>query len=147
MISAEASVEIARPVADVFRFVADPANEPAWHTDVISGRLEPAGEPGAGKVLHGRFKAFGRTADAVADVTTFEPDRRIVYAFRAATFGLRPTLTYSFERVDAGTRFTRRVDAEPFGVFRILAPIMGGQIAKRSAGFVQNLKRRLESQS
>ena len=145
MISAETSIEIDRPVSEVFRFVADPTNEPLWHTDVVSGWLEPAGEPGPGKVMHGRFKAFGRTMDAVADIATFEPERRIVYRFQKPAYGLKPTLTYSFEAIGATTRFTRRVDAEPFGIGRLLAPIMGGQVASRNAGFVQNLKRRLES--
>jgi uncharacterized protein YndB with AHSA1/START domain len=141
MISASASTEIARPLGEVFQFVADPSNEPTWYTDMVTGRLEPAGEPGPGKVMIGRFKAFGRESDATADVTVFEPNRRMVYAYRAPAFGLKPTPTYIFEPTATGTRFTRQVEAEPVGLMRLMA----GQLKTRNASFVQNLKGRLES--
>ena len=145
MISATASVEIDRPVPEVFAFVADPANEPSWHTDIVSGSLEPAGPPGPGKVIHLSFRTFGRRVDGLADVTTFEPNRKIAYAARDAYAGLRFTNTYFFEPSGDGTRFTRHVELEPTGIVRLFAPIMRGQIAKRNARFTQNLKRRLES--
>jgi hypothetical protein len=104
------------------------------------------GPPRLGTVLYARYKAFGRTADAVADVIAFEPDRRIVYAYREPTFGLKPTITYTCEPAGALTRFTRAVEAQPFGLARILGPLMAGQINKRNAGFVANLKRKLESE-
>ena len=69
MSSAVASIDIDRPVPDVFRFVAEPANEPFWHTDVVNASLEPAGPPAAGKVLHALFRTMGRTYPAIADVT------------------------------------------------------------------------------
>jgi uncharacterized protein YndB with AHSA1/START domain len=145
LISATASVEIDRPVPDVFAFVAEPANEPTWHTDITSGSLEPAGPPAQGKVVHLSFRTLGRQVDGVADVTTFEPNRKIVYAARAAYAGLKFTNTYTFEPSGGGTRFTRQVDLEPVGILRLFAPLMRGQIAARSTRFVQNLKRRLES--
>jgi uncharacterized protein YndB with AHSA1/START domain len=145
LISASASTEIERPVSEVFRFATDPTNDPVWHTDMVRGLLEPPGPPAKGQVLYATYHAFGRTADAVADVTVFEPDRRVVYTYRTPTFGLKPTITYLFEPLGDRTRFTRGVNAEPSGLVRLLAPLMAGQIAKRNARFVQNLKRTLES--
>ena len=144
MISAESSAEIARPVEEVFAFVADVGNESKWHTDVVSARLDPPGPPAQGKVLHGRFRTLGRTRDGVADVIGFDPARSITYAFRAPTFGLRPILTYTFQPKGAGTRFTRRIDAETNGPAGILFTFMKPILARRTAACVQKLKRAIE---
>jgi len=45
----EESVEIARPREDVWKFVADPANDPLWCSKVKSVELV---EPGVWSVLH-----------------------------------------------------------------------------------------------
>ena len=145
MISAVSSVEIDRAISDVFRFVADPANEPSWHTDIVRARLEPAGPPGPGKALHATFRTMGRTSDGVADVATFEPDRRIVYRFRTRTMGMEPTLTYALEPAGSRTRFTRRIDLVPHGVMRLASPVVGVMLRGANARFARNLKQRLEA--
>ena len=145
MISVESSVEIARPVEEVFAFVADVANEPKWHTDTVRGRLDPPGPPGKGKVLHATFRAMGRTFDGVADVVEFEPARLIRYRFREATMGLKPTFVYRFEPSAQVTRFTRRLEAETSGAMALVAPLMRPLMTRRNSGFVANLKRELET--
>jgi carbon monoxide dehydrogenase subunit G len=57
---------------------------------------------------------------------------------------LKPTLTYRLEPSDGGTRFSRRVDVQPSGVFRIMEPMMRSMVQKGNARFVQNLKNALE---
>jgi uncharacterized protein YndB with AHSA1/START domain len=146
MITTEATETIARPPPEVFAFVSDPSNEPKWHTDVIEARFEPEGSAAAGKVLHGVFKAMGRRT-AVADVSAFEQDRRIQYRFRGSVMGLRATVTLELDPTEAGTRFTRRLEIQPLGLMRILAPLMRSSIARSNAGFVRNLKRLLETGS
>jgi len=96
-------------------------------------------------VLHATFRVLGRAAAGDADVVGFEPDRVIRYAFRAPTFGLRPTLTYAFAPAPTGTRFTRRVDGEPFGLMRLVGPLMRPALARRNASFTKHLQRRLEA--
>ena len=145
MIFAVSSIEIERPVSEVFRFVANLSNEPTWHTDVVRARLEPAGPPGPGKTLHATFRTMGRTSQAVADVTAFAPDRRLIYRFRGRTMGLQPTLTYAFEPLGDRTRFTRRLDAIPFGLMRVVGPVIRPMLSRANAKFVRNLKQRLEA--
>lgn len=145
MISVAASVDIDRPVAEVFSFVADPANESSWHTDVVTARLEPDGPPGPGKVMHGTYRSMGRTFPGVADVTAFEEDRRIVYRFRGRTMGMEPTVTYLFEPVGERTKFTRRLDVVPRGPIRLAAPLLRLMMKKANATFARNLKLRLET--
>jgi hypothetical protein len=59
---------------------------------------------------------------------------------------MAPTLTLSVEPQGDGSRFTRRVEMEPPGIMRLLASFMKGTFRKQNAGFVENLKRVLETQ-
>ena len=47
MVTAEHSIVINRPVEDVFAVVADQANEPTWHTDVLEVHPAKSLEKGA----------------------------------------------------------------------------------------------------
>ena len=98
-------------------------------------------------MLHALFRTMGRTYPAIADVTAFDAERRIVYAFRGRIMGLQPTLTYTFEPAGAGTgtRFTRRIDVRPAGVMRLLLPLMGRSMRSGNTRFVRNLKQHLEA--
>ena len=144
MIRFDATETIGRPVAEVFAFIADPKNEPAWHTDAIEVRYEPPGPAGAGKVLHGTYSAMGKRS-ATADISAYEQDRLIQVRFRTPTMGILPTITLTTEPDGGGTRLTRRLEIQPLGVMRILAPLMSGSMTRSNAAFVANARRLLES--
>ena len=58
---------------------------------------------------------------------------------------MAPILTLSIEPQGDSSRFTRRVEMEPLGILRLLAPFIKGTFRKQNEGFVANLKRVLES--
>jgi hypothetical protein len=93
------------------------------------------------------FKVMGREVPGEAEVVAFEAGRLIRYRFEQPTMGLKPTLDYRFEPTPAGTRFTRRVDAETSGIMRILGPLMKPMMGRSNAGFLRNLKQTLESRA
>ena len=49
------SIVVARPIREVFEYVTDPRNDPAWHTTVVSVRQTSAGPLGAGTVFTGTY--------------------------------------------------------------------------------------------
>jgi carbon monoxide dehydrogenase subunit G len=57
---------------------------------------------------------------------------------------LEPTTTFTIVQEGEGCRVTRRIDMEPQGVMRMMAPFMGGMLRKRNAWFLANLRRVLE---
>ena len=66
MVSADASVSIAREPADVFGFVADVRNDPQWHTDVLEARLHGNGPVSKGSTFEITIKpAMGETGGTV----------------------------------------------------------------------------------
>jgi len=82
-------------------------------------------------------------SEGTATVSEYEPPRRVVFQGRMGK--MAPTIILTVEPEGQGSRFTRRVEVEPPGLFRLTAPFMTGMFRKRNAGFVANLKRVLET--
>jgi uncharacterized protein YndB with AHSA1/START domain len=142
MIDTSDSVTIERPIAEVFAFVTDTANDPAWHTDILEARKTSEGPIGSGTTWHLRFKPAMGVSEGDAEVVTFEANRTEV--MRSMVGPMQPTLTYLFEPTDGGTRFTRRVQIKVSGMMRVMEPMMRLMAPKGNAGFLANLKQVLE---
>jgi len=142
MVDRSDSIMIDRPVEEVFAYVADVTNDPAWHTDVLEARKVTDGPVGMGTVWHARFKPSMGISEADMEVVSFEPNRAL--AMKGDVGPMHPRLTYRFERADGGTTFTRRVQITVSGWMKIMQPVMGMMAPKQNRGFLTNLKRVLE---
>lgn len=108
MISVHSSAVIDRPVQDVWAYVADPGNEPTWHTDILE--IKPEADPSA--ELPSRWDLGSRwlvtvqfmgRKQYVVEITGLEPNHRL--EITTQTGPMRPVATYRFEPADDGTRF------------------------------------------
>jgi uncharacterized protein YndB with AHSA1/START domain len=115
------TVEIARPPADVFAFLADGTNGPRWRSGVIDV-AHKAGEGKGAVYTQGVKGPFGRRVPADYELTAYEPDRRI--AFRAIAGPVRPEGSYELEPTGGGTRLTFSLRCAPTGVTRLMAPMV-----------------------
>lgn len=111
----ESSVELPRPVAEVFAFFADPHNlervsPPDLHLRVVEGpeRLSL----GARIVVAGR--RWGVPHRIVSEVTAFEPDQSFTDTQVEGLFR-RWEHVHRFEAVPGGTQVIDRIDYEPPG--------------------------------
>ena len=145
MIDRSDSVTINRPVDEVFAYVIDTSNDPAWHTDVLEAQKTSEGPIGLGTTWHSRFKPSMGVSEGNMEVVAFEHNRREV--LQGVIGPMEPTLTYLFERADGGTQFTRRIQIKISGMMRLMEPLMRLMTPKRNAGFVANLRRVLEEQA
>ena len=143
MIKSSASVDVARPADEVFRYVADLRNEPSWHIDIASVPPDTDPLPVVGKTYPLTFKPFLGKTDGTFTALEVDPDRRIVY--RADFAGLAPQICYTVSPIQAGARFTRSVEMRPSGLRAVLTPMMAIMVPRRNKTFVRNLKRALES--
>jgi uncharacterized protein YndB with AHSA1/START domain len=137
----ERTIMIARPPADVFRYVADVRNDPTWHTDVLEVRSS-SDIVGVGTVFDVKVKPSMGASEGTMTVSRFEPGELV--EFRGRMGRMEPTVTNICEPDKGGTRVTRRVEIEPPGMMRAMTPLMKRMIGKSNEGFLANLKRLLE---
>jgi hypothetical protein len=144
VIRVENSVVIDCPVSDVFAFVTDATNDPQWHTDAFHAMKTSEGPIRVGTTFTVGISFLGKR-DAYWRVVELEPNRREVIDVTAPPFN--PTLTYVFEPANGATRFTRRIEVEPRGYVKVLAPLVRRMMQRRNASFMPRLKAALEQSS
>jgi uncharacterized protein YndB with AHSA1/START domain len=140
----EESVEINRPVEEVFSYVANPENLPEWSGLVLEVHKETQGQPEEGDRFTTVAKFLGRRFETPFERRAYEPNRR--YTDRAAG-GPIPDQdwTYTFEEVSGGTRLTRAAEGEPGGFFRLAGPLLERAGRRQIRADLGNLKDLLEA--
>ncbi len=134
------TITIARPVGDVFAFLADAENDKLWRPGVVE--IARTGGQGVGTTYHQVVSGpGGRRVDADIEITEFLPDERI--AFRTTKGPVRPTGSYDLRPSEGGTEVTFRLAAELGGLKMLMSPVVS-RTMKSEVGALGELKRVLE---
>jgi uncharacterized protein YndB with AHSA1/START domain len=140
--SLEHTVEIERPVEQVFDFIADPQNDPRWCPRVSDCRqLEGRGPGQDARYEVDHHPSLQRPHARLISILQFEPPRRLLteQSDRVALFRIR----YELTPTGSGTRLTQHDEID----WRILPPFrpIGKRIVQRHMGEqLRSLKRLLE---
>ena len=86
MIQISNTIEIERPVKQVFDFVADVHNNPKWMPVTRVEKLS-AGAVGKGTKFKQHFTLMGKSYELAGLITAFEPNKRV--SFRVQLFRVR----------------------------------------------------------
>ena len=141
MIQHEVSIHLHRSVDRVFAFLADPAKQPAWQSDLNEIEQLTAGPMRVGTRIREVRRLGRRQREYQADVSDFEPDRR--FALRVLT-GPRVALSYAFEAEEGGTRLRYQFVMHTRGPMRVLEPLILRSLRKQSSLDFARLKGILE---
>jgi uncharacterized membrane protein len=141
-ISVSDSVVVARPVPEVFAFVADHENLPAWTVGVKQARRLTDGPPANGSRYRVVGTLLGRPVGASYLVTGLEPGRSFEGAMTSPVFGFCER--YRFESAGDGTRVSMTATVEPRGLFRLLAPVLAAGVRRQVKADHRRLKAVLE---
>jgi carbon monoxide dehydrogenase subunit G len=136
-ITANASIEIARPAPQVWEFLSTPENLPKWSTEVTS----------VVKTSPTRYKVEGSSGAAEMEMVTMEPPRRYVSRMASPAMGFAGEWDIQVEPVTpASSRVTSkaRITIDNL-LFRTLSIVMDGNAAELDT--LVQLKKYLESQS
>ncbi len=139
----EESIEINRPVEEVFDYVVNPENLPEWSGLAIEVKDAPGPlREGDAFTVVGKF--LGRQFETPYERTSYESPRR--YTDRAAG-GPIPDQdwTYTFEEVSGGTRLTRVAEGEPGGFFKLAEPLIERALKRQVRTDLETLKDLLEA--
>jgi carbon monoxide dehydrogenase subunit G len=103
VVHAELTIEIARAREDVFSYLTDVANLPAWQGGVKSATLRD------GRIEESRT-LFGRELDTTLEIVEHEAPR--LFTLRAVHGPVRFTVRHELEPADTGTRLTVTAEGE-----------------------------------
>ena len=142
MINVEVSTVINRPVADVFAFFTEPANNPKWEEGLIECRMASPGPMGVGAQVLEVRKFMGRHMESTLEVTAYEPNKK--YAVKVASGPIQFDLSAMFETVGDGTKISTSGQGEPGGFFKLAEGLVKKQLQSQVEGDMGRLKKVLE---
>ncbi len=137
------TIEIKRPVEEVFAYVTDLRNDPEWQKGLAEATYTSDGPVDIGTTGVHRAGAMGVTVEIGWEIYEYEESKRASWKFVSGPF--EGNENYVLESTPTGTKFMHSAELQPKGVLRFLAPVAGGLFAKQSAENVRTLKRILES--
>ena len=142
MASFEISVEIDRPVEEVFGYFTDVARIPEWNSMVLEAT--PSSHPiHVGSTVKIRMRLLGRNIEATQEVLEYQPNRRVVV--RTPT-PIAVTDTMAFEPLGAGRmRLTYASTGEASGFFKLADSIVARVAKKQLTAQLETLKELLEA--
>jgi carbon monoxide dehydrogenase subunit G len=139
----EQSIEIERPPAEVFAFLADPANLPRWQPAVVEVSADPPGAFAPGSRLTERRTFLGNSVRSTLEVTALEPDRRL--DLTTVEGPVRFRVSHRLESSGDGTRLTLVGEGGPGGALRLAGPLLRRAVNRQARDDLRRLKRLLES--
>lgn len=124
MIEDTASMTLNHPPEQVFDFLADFENEPAWNPECISVAKTSSGPIATGATYVGRMRKIGTVQ---MTLESHEPPRRFVTSERSRM----ATGRFEFRLMPSadGTRVEVDARLSPRGPFRLLQPLMRRELA------------------
>jgi uncharacterized membrane protein len=147
VLKVEHSVEINKPVEQVWRFLTDFQNTPKWDIGVLETRLTSSGPAGLGTTFQNVGPFLGQNAVREYRVTEYEPNRRVkVELITPSRLIQNAEVSYSLAHTDNGTNLTFVGSLELTPPFRLLQPILLRRVARDGEGDLANLKRLVEAQ-
>jgi hypothetical protein len=116
------SVEIARPLEEVFAFAANPGNDGRWGSNLVEVTQISPGPLGVGARFRYLIRFAGRRFELVREVTEYELNRR--QAVKTISGPIRFGGTRTFEATEGGTRVTLTGGGRSGGFFGFAEPLL-----------------------
>ena len=116
-----------QPVAAVFAVMADIERRPEWVTPAVERTPLTKGAIRAGSRYRARDEYPGRRADFVHEITGYEPDHLLHEAWDGPMAG---TGVMRFADADGATALTIRMEVNPSGLLRLVAPLLKGWLVR-----------------
>jgi carbon monoxide dehydrogenase subunit G len=144
LFTASVAVSIARPINEVFAFIADARNRPQWDDSVESEELTSPEPIRVGATVRTRLKpSLGRRAEYTWEVVEHSPPGRQTIDSTSGPFPT--TLEYRLSDQGGETRVEFSVTGRPGGLMRLLQPLIARTIQHNLDRNFPRLKQLLEA--
>lgn len=141
----EATVDIDRPLDDVFAFLAAGVNDQKFSPRVQEIAKTTDGPPGVGTVFVSTVKDAGMTTKREFEYTEFEAQRKIRWTERSKNIVTAKHGGYDFEKTGTGTRVTIFNELEGHGFGKAIAPLALWAARRDAPAFGNRIKKAIES--
>jgi uncharacterized protein YndB with AHSA1/START domain len=142
----EYTIVINQSVENVFNYVSNPVNLPEWQGPPVEIRDLQQTTPSQlreGDRFTTVLQFLGRGYETPTEVSAYEPNRHLSYR---GTGGPVPTqMTFIFEEVPGGTRFTHSQEVEPGGFFGLAESLFEIEAKRQLRNDLKTLKDLLEA--
>jgi uncharacterized protein YndB with AHSA1/START domain len=118
VIRVEFTIEIDRPPAEVFEYLADVEKVPEWQASAVESRAD--GLLAKGSRISERRRFLGRDFETELEVTAYEPPERLT--LRALDGPVRFTVDHRLEEHRGATLLHFAGEAKPGGMLRFAGP-------------------------
>lgn len=141
----EGEILIARPIEEVFDFVADECNEPRYNPRMIHSEKLTEGPVDRGTLFQATTRSGRGTAEMVIEVTEFHRPSRLASTTTLSSMDIRGLLT--FEPVGEATRMRWSWDIQPHGALRLMGPVVTLLGRRQELAVWTGLKKILETRA
>jgi hypothetical protein len=142
-VDVSSKIDIARPVAEVAAYAADPDNAPEWYAKIerVEWKTEPPLQVGSivGFVAH----FLGRRLAYDYEFVDLVPGERLGMRTAEGPFPMATTYTCT-PTADGGTHMTLRTQGEPAGFSKLLAPFLAPAMRRANRKDLAALRSTLE---
>jgi uncharacterized protein YndB with AHSA1/START domain len=146
---ASATVNIHRPTAEIFEYLANVENLDAWMNGVSEPRMTSPDGPGVGATFTGVYTYVGRSHELTYEFAEFEPPTRLLWRTTSGPFPYQSEMT--LEPTEEGARVVNSVNAGPAGFvsaiwFALFAPLLRPSMGRQLRRELVVLKDLLEEE-
>lgn len=139
----ESGIDVARPPAEVFAYISDFENNPAWQGGMVEARFTTEPPLRVGSRYDQVATMMGRRIESSFEVIEYEPGRMVKATTTKSSFPI--TFTRIVTPIFGGTRVTAIVEGDSSGFFKLAEPLMRRKVRKSIDADYRNLKRILEA--
>jgi len=137
------TLEVDRPLDEVFAFVGDFANTKEWDPGIADARMVTDGPIGIGTRYALDVVFNGRTLPMTYVVTEWDPPNRVVLKGEGST--LTAVDDIRFEATPTGTRIRYSADLRLKGLLKVAEPFLKGRIDETGRKAMAGMRRALET--
>jgi carbon monoxide dehydrogenase subunit G len=137
----EHELTVARAPAEVFQFLSDPANLPAWQRSVQ--RVTPLGDISVGARFVEERSRLGKVFRSTLEITELEPDR--LFTIRVVDGPVPAKIRHELSPAPGGTRLSVVAEADLDRLPRVVRSVVSRSVDGELTRDFAMLKRIVES--
>jgi len=141
----EESVEIRRPVDEVFAYTTEAKSWPKWQSFIMEAEQTSQEPMGVGTTFKGTNRMMGRSMKWTARVTEYEPNRKWAKNITCGSVIIEEHMTY--DPLEGHIKFTIVYDMKVGGFLKLFSPMVVSSTRKETKKSLSNLKSILEAQT